>query len=396
MLGGKKFLLIGIMVVLLAAIPLTVFFLQQNQDTRSRAQAATTLFFANPGQLVATTATVTKAVGDSIPMDVIVDPGSNQVSFIKMSISYDATKLSVDQTNGVVQNPSSFPSILEGPTYTDGNISITLSIGADPTKVAQTPTKVATINFKAKESTNTTPTSIKFLDGQTQVLSIASSDQPSENVLASTKPANIAITGSATTTTTPAPTSATTTPSPTTAAGTSPTPAPTTTAGTNTSPTCTTLTAAPTTSGPVPFTVNFTANGTDSNGTISKATFNFGDGPVQDVTQSGGIGTATVSVQSSHVYNTVGTYQVSVVLTDNGGAVSGSTCTKTIIATAASSTTPVITQLPATGGGGNPAPTAVSTPRPTLPAAGPGDTVLKGGIFATVIAIVGAMMFFAL
>src|SRR6478609_8786045 len=101
---GKTFLLIGIILVLLTAIPLTVYFLQQNQDNRSKAQAATTLYLATSGSTTAVTAPVQKSVGDDIPMDIIVDPGSNQVSFIKMNISYDATKLSVDPTNGIKQN----------------------------------------------------------------------------------------------------------------------------------------------------------------------------------------------------------------------------------------------------------------------------------------------------
>ncbi|HVT62203.1 MAG TPA: PKD domain-containing protein [Legionellaceae bacterium] len=377
-------MLIGIIVILLAAIPLTVYFLQQNQETRSHAQAATTLYFASSATTTALTGNVQKNVGDTIPLDIIVDPGSNQVSFIKMSISYDPTKLSLDQTNGIVPNSASFPSVLEGPTFANGTVTITLSIGADPTKVAQSPTKVATITFTATNTTGSTPTTVKFLDDQTQVLSIASTDQPSENVLSATKPANIAIAASATTTITPTPSSGAT-PTPTTL---TPTVTPTTSPATsgNAAPTCTLLTASPATSGTAPFTITFTANGKDSDGTISKATFNFGDGPVQDATQSGGIGTNLINAQTTHVYNTAGTYQASVVLTDNTGAVSANTCTKTITIAAASAPTQV-TQLPLTGGG---------TPQPTLPAAGPGDTIIKGGAVAAIVSIVGALMFFAL
>jgi hypothetical protein len=321
-----------------------------------------------------------------------------------MNISYDATKLSLDQTNGIKQNDASFPSVLEGPTYTNGNVSITLSIGADPTKVAQTPTKVATITFKAKDTTNSTPTAVKFVDGQTQVLSIASSDQPSENVLSATKPVNIAINASSTTPTPgtgTTPTPSTTTPTPSTAT----TPAPTTAQKANAAPTCTSLTFDRAASGTAPFAITLTANGRDSDGTISKVTFNFGDGPVQDVTQSGGIGTNTVSTPLAHTYNNAGTYQASVVLIDNAGAISSGTCTQTITVSAATAnggggttggTGGTPTQLPATGGGGAEPTTAPTVPTPTLKPSGPGDTVLAGGVVAAIVSIVGVVMFFAL
>ena len=377
--GSKKFLFIGIIVVLLAAIPLTVYFLQQNQETRSRAQKATTLYFATPGTTTAA-ASVQKNMGESVPLDIIVDPGTNQVSFIKMSISYDPTKLSLNQTNGIKQNDVSFPSVLEGPTFTDGNVSITLSIGADPTKVAQSPTKVATLTFTAKDTTGTTPTQVKFMDGQTQVLSIAQSDQPSENVLASTKPISVTI----------QPSQSTTPAGPTVA---------------NQAPTCTSLSIDRTSSGPAPLSLTFTANGRDSDGTISKATFNFGDGPVQDMTQSGGIGTNTVSIPAAHTYNNPGTYQASAILTDNVGAVSNSGCTQTITVTAATTTgnnpPAAASQVPAAQPTATPVPVAVYTsapavPTPTIKASGPGGTVVAGGVVAAIVSIVGAIMFFAL
>jgi len=382
---GKKLILVGIIVVLLAAIPLTVFFLQQTQETRSRAQKATTLYFSTPGQTTST-ASQQKTVGDTVPLDIVMDPGTNQVSFVKMSISYDATKLSTE-SGGIKQNDATFPSVLEGPVYTDGTISMTLSIGADPTKIVQTPSKIATLTFKAKAPTDSTPTSVKFVDGETQVLSVASSDEPSENVLASTKPISIAIApgSGATPSVSPSPTTVT---------------APTTAQTANTNPTCSSLTLDRTPSGTAPFAVSFTANGTDADGTISKVTFNFGDGPVQDVTQSGGVGTKNVNAQISHTYNNPGTYQASVILTDNQGGVSGNTCVQTITVTAKPT-------VAAGGEGTNPqppaattAPVAPTTPdqglKPTLAPPGPGDTILQVGVIGTILSILGALTFFAL
>lgn len=380
---GKKLILVGIIVVLLAAIPLTVYFLQQSQETRSRAQKATTLYFSTPGQLTST-ASLQKNVGDTVPLDIVMDPGTNQVSFVKMTISYDATKLSTE-SGGIKQNDATFPSVLEGPVYTDGTISMTLSIGADPTKIVQTPSKIATLTFKAKAVTNSTPTSVKFIDGETQVLSVASSDEPSENVLASTRPISIAIAAGSGAT----PSSS---PSPTTSA------VPTTPQIANTNPACSSLTLDRAPSGTAPFAISFTANGTDADGTISKVTFNFGDGPVQDVTQSGGVGTKNVSAQISHTYTNPGTYQASALLTDNRGGVSSNTCTQSITVTA-KPTSPA-------GAGGTPGtnpqnPAATTAPttagvQPTLAAPGASDTMLQIGVIGTILSIIGALTFFAL
>lgn len=368
---GKKFILVGLFAVLLLAIPLTVYFVGQNQETRSRAQKATTLYFSLPGQTTAVTTPIQKAMGDSIPLDIVMDPGTNQVSFIKLTISYDATKLSVDTNGGIKQNDASFPSVLEGPTYSEGTVSMTLSIGADTTKIVQTPTKIATLTLKEKDTTNSTPTQIKFLDGQTQVLSIASSDQPSENVLSSTTPVSVSI-SSATTTTTAATGSASTTPTLSPTISTSQT--------TNKAPVCTTLTLDKS-SGAAPLTINATATGNDTDGTISKVTFNFGDGPVVDITQSGGIGTGSVSVSSPHTYANPGTYQIAAILTDNKGGISSNSCVQMITVNNTASISAIPTQPPVT---------------PTIPSPGPGNTLLSVGMIGAIISIIGALTFFAL
>lgn len=84
--SGKKLLLLGFVVVLLVIIPLTVYLVQQQQKTKSSAQAATVLGF-NP-------AASTINVGDNVNLDLMMNPGINQVSFVKVTITYDPTKLS--------------------------------------------------------------------------------------------------------------------------------------------------------------------------------------------------------------------------------------------------------------------------------------------------------------
>src|SRR5207249_2993580 len=163
---------------------------------------------------------------------------------------------------------------------------------------------------------------------------IGSQDQASENVLSSASPAYIVIGGSAditptngsgpTNTPVPIPTSiptatpdVTATPGPSTIVTDTPGPtngltgtrSPTGTGGGNQPPVCNNLASDRETTGTALFSITDTANGTDSDGTISKVTFNFGDGQVNDVTQAGSIGSNSVNVQIAHTYNTDGSYQ---------------------------------------------------------------------------------------
>lgn len=375
-LNGKKLFLIGFIVVLLIGIPLTVYLLQQQQEVRSRAEASTNLAF-NPSST--SSAPIQKNVGDSIPLDISVDPGKNLVSFVKLEIQYDPSVLAT-ASGAFKANTDAFPSVLEGPVYSDGKIAVTLSVGPDPTKAIQSKVTAGTITFTALKNTDPgTPTLVTFTSN-TQVLSIGSNDQASENVLSSATPATIAIAGSSVSVT---PTEPVTTPSevptdtPAISGAPSPTTAPTTAPSSGgTPPTCTSLTADRATTGNAPFALTFTASGNSSTGTISKVTFNFGDGQVSDVTDSGGIGTATVNVQASHTYNNPGTFQATATLTDNNNAVSTTaSCTQTVTVTAPTGTT-----------GGNPS--------PTMPATGSTGIATGIGIGTLLLIIGGGLLFF--
>lgn len=373
-LSGKKIILLGIIVVLLATIPLTIYLIQRQQETRARAVASTILSFSPPSSQALP---LQKAVGDTFNLDIMMDPGSNQVSFIELTLTYNKDKLAVTG-NELVPNANVL-SAIAGPVSTPGNISITLSIGADPTKVIQTTTKIATVSFKTLATTETTATQVQF-GGTTQVLSRAPTDQYNENVLSTTSPAYVAI---ATGTTTPIPTT-TSSPAPTTG---------------NQLPICDNLNVDRTTSGTAPFSIAFTANGRDLNGTISKVSFNFGDGPVQDVTQAGGIGTNSVSVQIAHTYTNPGTFQASAILTDNNNAVStaSGSCTQTITVTRTTGGPTPTSQATATG---QPTSTPSSTPTPTaippITPTGPGHQVITAGIAGVILTILGGFLFLAL
>ncbi len=386
-LGGRKIFIFGFIAVLLIGIPVTIYLVQKQQETRSHAEKSTNVSFLPESSA---SAPITKNVGDSIPLEITVDPGKNLVSFVKLEIQYDPDKLATASPSAFVQNATVFPSVLEGPIFTPGKIAVTLSVGPDPTKSIQTKVKAATVTFKALKSTPPgTPTLVSY-GATTQVLSIGSNDQASENVLSSATPATIVIGGPAAviSPTVPVPTevvpTAAVTPTevPSVIPTSLPTPVPTSVPTTvvappsaNQAPICTSL-ALDKSTGNAPLAVTFTANGTDADGTINKVTFNYGDGQVSDVTTGGGIGTAATNVTSPHSYSAAGTFTAQALVTDDKGGVSDSaSCKQTVTVTAS----------------GSPA-----LPTPTIAPTGASDVAIGIGAVILTFIVGGGFLFFFL
>ncbi|MEK7570974.1 MAG: PKD domain-containing protein [Patescibacteria group bacterium] len=399
--SGKKIFLFGFLAVLLVGIPVTVFLVQQQQqDIRSRAEKSTTISFTPESSEAAP---LEKQVGDPVALDIMVNPGNNLVSFVKLEIQYDPEKLATTGANTFQPNTVAFPTVLEGPIYSPGKIAVTLSVGPDPTKAIQQVVKAATVNLEAIANTDSGAPTLVTYGTTTQVLSIGASDEASENVLASTVPAAISIGGETAEPTETIPTGSPT-PSPistvqptTSPGGTQPTVEPTqTTGGTgggdpNQSPFCSSLTVDRETNGTAPFSITFTANGNDSDGTITQVSFNFGDGEVANITTAGGIGTNQVNVQTAHTYNNPGTYQASGVLTDSNNGSSGlNECVQTI----------VVTEDTGTGGtGGGNTTTTQSTSAsatPSIPPTGTTEMALGIGAIALALIVGGGILFFLL
>lgn len=343
--SGKKILLLGFVIVLLIAIPLAIYLISQQQKSASTAIPATNLSF--------TPSSSTVEVGVSSTFDINIDPGTNSVSFVKLLISYDATKLATDGA-GFVPNAGVFSSVIQGPNYGPGTISVTLSIGANAPPVT-TPSKLGSLTLKSIAPTETASTQIAF-GNQTQVLSIGSTDQFNENVLSTTTPATLTING--TVTPTPTPTLTEPLPTPTTTAATESASTSTDTslvsqASAAEAPTCLSFTADRELTGNPPFNVNFTMVGTSS-ANILKATFNFGDGQIKELTQADGIGPTSLNALTSHIYNTSGTFSAFGTITDVNGAISQvGTCTLIFTinpsGTDSAQVTPVLSPLPASG-----------------------------------------------
>lgn len=184
-------------------LPVTLYLSQQRQSTQSQAGATTSLYLT---PATTTSSPVSKTVGQTVSFDVMVNPGNNLPSVIKLEITYDPTKLQANGASSFVANSTAFPQVIEGPLVLNGSILATLSIGSDTTKAIATTTKVGTVTFTTKEAT-TTPTEIA-ISNRTQILSVATADQATENVLSTKNPAFVTIADS-TITPTPLPATAT-------------------------------------------------------------------------------------------------------------------------------------------------------------------------------------------
>lgn len=376
----KKLVLLGFALALLVGLPLAIFVVQnQTPPTNSHAAAATKFNFdvTNLPQNI--------QVGQNFDVPITVDPqGQNQVSFVKVTFTYDGNKLQTPSTSPItLANTKSGGSytVLEAPGAASCNSSslcqmtFTISIGGVSTDSITSKTTVATIHFTAKENTDPgTPTELDFVSGQNQALSVASTDQAAENVYQAGDPATITI--GATTNgggggTSPTP-GDTTTPTPGGSGGSGGTSGGSGATGSSATVSCSSLTA-DVASGTAPLVVTFTAVGTSSSDTISNLALNYGDGLVDQVASGSGIGTGSVNAQTSHTYQQNGKYTATATFTTAGGATSGPTdCSQTI-------TVGTITPTAATQSG--------------LPPTGPGDTFLYAGAAGVVLTIVGVLLF---
>lgn len=198
-------LIVATIAIQLIVLPLILLAVKERQQVTTKAVAATTLFF-NPQLSVGN-------VGQDLSYDLMVDPGTNLVSLIKVEILYDSTKFSLASSNPVVVNSQAFPVTIEGPvTSTPGKVQVVVSVGPDQTRVIQTETKVLTLNLRAIATANNTQISIGPI---TQVFSIAPQDTSTENVLSTTGPATVTLVAGSTPTPTPTTVPVTNTPTPT-------------------------------------------------------------------------------------------------------------------------------------------------------------------------------------
>lgn len=357
----NKYFLLGNLAFILLAIPIALYFISNQTTTTGSAAPTTTLSFSNPVSTDQCVQTQTSRL--------IVNPGDNIVSTIQLALAWDKSKFDID----FAPNETVFKQVLKGPTPTDTGMEITLNIGAEVTKAITTTTDVGTITIKPLAPTNGA-TTLTIDSAGTKVYSLSQNDGATEDVFnaAGSSPLQVTITAATCDNQTQI------SPSPSPEAQTSPNPSPSVSPSpivANAAPVCLNLSSS-VSSGSAPLAINFTASGNDQDGTIAKATFNFGNGTQQDTTAN--LGTASVSAQMSYTYTSGGTFTATAVFTDNNGAVS-TACSQQIIVEGAVATL---------------APTATPTEVPMTPTTPPTatPTIADAGTFTTTVGIIGGIL----
>lgn len=208
---NKRLVSIIFVLLILAAIPVTVLVVRQRQEIRKRAAPATTLSFSP--------ASVTKRPGETFTLDVRIDTGENTVSAAELVILVDPTKLKPK----AITAGSFLPVVLVAAAVTDSRATITL--GSPPTAPKEGTGTLATVTFEVVGESGTA--AIRFAQ-ETQVAGIGEQG----NVLVGATPATVTISASLPS---PTPTPIVITPSPTPTGqvtpSETPTPTPTDTSG---------------------------------------------------------------------------------------------------------------------------------------------------------------------
>jgi hypothetical protein len=198
----KKIILVGITLALLVSIPLTISLFSHQEKTQSNAASSTSLSFTPSST---TTAPIQTSIGSNFDLNMYVNPGTNDVSFVRYQVTYDPTKVQLVTSNPVTLNSSIFTNV-EGPVLNSGSIAQSVSIGDNPTNVITQNTLVATLHFKAIGDTSGGTTTLSF-GSVSEALSAGPSEQASQDVLSTTSPAVVSISGTGTPSASPSPTS---------------------------------------------------------------------------------------------------------------------------------------------------------------------------------------------
>lgn len=171
----KRRVIIVAVLLMLLAIPITVFLVAQNQELRKRAVPATTLALSP--------ATVNSKVGETFSLEAKIDTGENQVISAEIHLAFDPEKLEAESiTNGAL-----FPNVLTSGAVNSG--TATISVGAPNTSQPVTGTGTAVVvRFKALTTTET-PVSVRFAS----TTFVGGLGEKNANVLVGTTPAKITI-----------------------------------------------------------------------------------------------------------------------------------------------------------------------------------------------------------
>src|SRR3989344_488364 len=130
----KKLAALVALVLAIVGIVVTIYLVQRQQELRGRAERATTLELTPANQNV--------SVNSEAKLDVIVNPGINQVSFVKFTLEFDPTKFDPDVT--FTPDAVSSLSRIQDDVVSEGRITVTLGAGSNPSNVITTTKKLGT------------------------------------------------------------------------------------------------------------------------------------------------------------------------------------------------------------------------------------------------------------
>ena len=183
--GKKKVWAIILGIFAIIGIIITIFLVQKVQEIRLRAEKATILSLAPTNQNV--------NAGEEGELEVVVNPGVNQVNFIKTLIEFDSEKFELEADSFKLNSELKW-SFIEDPTVEDGNLSFVIGVGTDATRVIKdSPQKIGKISFKVKDDAEDGESEFSFDEEKTQIRSVGGGDPFTENVLSSSVPATVTI-----------------------------------------------------------------------------------------------------------------------------------------------------------------------------------------------------------
>lgn len=124
---SKDRLLFILLLILIIALPITIYLVKQGQDIRSRARKA-----GGPAQLFFTTPNITNNQVDpsqTFTTDLYINSGGREVSGAQVHLSYPTDLLEVES---IAINTDYFPEVLQN-SFENGEINIAAGIEVLPT-----------------------------------------------------------------------------------------------------------------------------------------------------------------------------------------------------------------------------------------------------------------------
>lgn len=148
----KKIFIIFTVLILLIAIPATIYLVSQNQEVRKKATPASSLYF--------TPATKSANVGQAFTLNLVLDPTSNLVTAAELHITFNPANLRLTSIVKGTALPTEFPAFdgqsPAAPVINNTNGTATYILGAQVSQPVTTASTIATLTFEALKASSST------------------------------------------------------------------------------------------------------------------------------------------------------------------------------------------------------------------------------------------------